>query len=94
MVSYAYRCPADGAFDVRRDMGQAAKEEACPRCGAPSGRVFTAPHVGRIEARLARVMSVAAETASNPAVVSAPPPRDRPARASAPHPATARLPRP
>lgn len=70
MVTYVYRCSRDGAFDVRRTMGQAATSEACPSCGADARRIFTTPRLAAYDRRAMAAHDRAARSADTPAVVS------------------------
>ena len=95
MATYVYRCDQHGTFDVRRPLGQAPTENACPGCGSTARRVFTAPHVGTVNTRVVRAMDAAARTSDAPEVVTQPPARSSVLhRQPTLHPATARLPRP
>ena len=45
MPLYEYECERHGPFTLTRPMALASAAGSCPSCGAPSGRVITAPHV-------------------------------------------------
>ena len=78
MAVYAYRCADHGVHEVSRPIGTAAEREPCPDCAAPSSRVFTAPHLSSGSASARALLDRTARSASEPAVVSAPPPSRRP----------------
>jgi putative FmdB family regulatory protein len=90
---YEYACRSCGPFEVRRALGSAPGEEACPRCGAPAARVFGAPAIASPGSPLARAREAAERSAHEPAVVRGAPPPDRRVRRSA-NPLHANLPRP
>lgn len=94
MARYAYRCPSDGELEVGRPIGTAPSSIPCPRCGAASARVITAPMLGLADPSRAALLDRTEATRSEPAVVAAPParPAGHPARQADPR--TARLPRP
>ncbi len=93
MASYEYRCAEHAGFVVRLPVGQAPARAACPGCGRPAVRVFTAPHLGRAPSALTRALDEAGRSAERPAVVAQPPRRPGRPRPAA-HPRTAGLPRP
>ncbi|PVZ05360.1 FmdB family zinc ribbon protein [Actinomycetospora cinnamomea] len=94
MALYAYRCGEDGPVDVVRPLGTAPPVISCPTCGADAPRVFTAPMLGLADRSRVAAIDRAEASRTQPAVVSAPPPR--PSRAPRPRldPRTAALPRP
>ena len=93
MAVCVYRCADHGVDEVSRPIGTAAEREPCPDCAAPSSRVFTAPHLSSGSASARALLDRTARSASEPAVVSAPPPSRRPVpRATDPR--LAKLPRP
>ncbi|MCD2185863.1 FmdB family zinc ribbon protein [Actinomycetospora soli] len=94
MPLYAYRCDADGPVEVMAPMGAATPTVPCPTCGAGAVRVITAPRLGGARRDLVAAIDRAEASRTEPAVVSAPPPR--PAARPAPRldPRTASLPRP
>lgn len=95
MATYGYRCGGDGPVDIRLPIGTAPATIACPTCGEPSTRVFTAPLLGLADRRRMAVIDHADSSRSEPQVVSAPAgPRRRRTRMAPPNPAFARLPRP
>jgi putative FmdB family regulatory protein len=93
MITYQYRCPACGDVDVRRPMGEAAAQLACPRCGTGARRVFTSPRTRLVAPGLVAALDTAGASAESPQVVTSVPAAARPSRRPA-HPLHARLPRP
>jgi putative FmdB family regulatory protein len=93
MVTYQYRCPDCGDVDVRRPMGAATAQLACPRCGAGARRVFTSPRTRLVPPGLVAALDTAGASAENPQVVTSAPTAAAPTRRHA-HPLHARLPRP
>jgi putative FmdB family regulatory protein len=93
MAVYAYRCADHGVHEVSRPIGTAAEREPCPDCAAPTSRVFTAPRLSSGSASARALFDRTARSASEPAVVSAPPPSRRPV-SRATDPRLAKLPRP
>ncbi|MCW2723759.1 MAG: hypothetical protein JWN35_680 [Frankiales bacterium] len=75
MVTYQYRCARDGVLDVRRPMGAAALDTACPVCGQSAVRVFSAPMLALAPRALVAALDRAEKTRDEPGVVAAPPPR-------------------
>lgn len=98
MATYGYRCDVDGPVDVRLPIGTAPGAIACPRCGAPSVRVFTAPLLGLADRTRLSLIDRAEASGSEPAVVASLPSTPRAGRRAAaaprPDPRTSRLPRP
>ncbi|RBY80555.1 zinc ribbon domain-containing protein [Geodermatophilus sp. TF02-6] len=92
MAVYQYRCPEHGLLEVARPIGTAAEAEPCPDCAAPSRRVFTAPRLSLGSPRARALIEATERSATEPAVVAAPPSRRVPP--PEPNPALARLPRP
>ncbi len=46
MAHYVYHCePCRIDFEVEKSMQRAATGEACPQCGRPGRRIYTAPAV-------------------------------------------------
>jgi putative FmdB family regulatory protein len=70
MATYGYRCATDGPVEVRLPIGTAPAVLTCPRCGAPSARVFTAPLLGLADRRRMTVIDHAEASRSEPAVVT------------------------
>jgi predicted nucleic acid-binding Zn ribbon protein len=93
MATYRYRCDPDGPVDVVLPIGTAPATIACPRCGAASARVFTAPMLGLADRGRMAVIDHAEASRSEPAVVSSLPPGPR-RPAPRPDPRTSLLPRP
>ncbi|HWF52391.1 MAG TPA: zinc ribbon domain-containing protein [Solirubrobacteraceae bacterium] len=50
MPLYEYRCTGCGPFELHRELALAAADAACPGCGAPAARMFSAPG-GRVPRR-------------------------------------------
>ncbi|MFC0506938.1 FmdB family zinc ribbon protein [Micromonospora costi] len=92
MATYEYRCPRDGAFEVRLPLGEAGAATRCPDCHGTADRVWSAPSLARTPRALGAALDRAARSAETPEVVSRVPGR-RPAAAAPAHPAHARLPR-
>ncbi|MHA6794211.1 FmdB family zinc ribbon protein [Pseudonocardia bannensis] len=99
MPTYAYHCPNCGGFDLVRPMSEVDAVAVCPGCGMRGRRVFGAPALRRMDARLRRALDAGERSADSPQVVTAVPPRSadrRPGRATryTTDPRHARLPRP
>ena len=94
MATYAYRCTVDGPVDVVRPIGTAPDSVACPRCGAPSPRMITAPMLGLADRGRTDLIDRTEASRTAPPVVSRLPPARRTAPARRPDPRTAALPRP
>nr|WP_285779598.1 zinc ribbon domain-containing protein [Microtetraspora sp. NBRC 13810] len=88
-VTYEYRCPGCGCFEVRLPIGTAPESRDCPACRRPARRVFSAPHLARTSPGTAAAREREERSREAPDVVGPPPVRKR-----RPHPAAARLPRP
>lgn len=96
MVTFQYRCPQDGDFEVSRPIGMAAPRVSCAACGADAVRIFTAPMLSLAPRAIVAAIDRSERTSEEPAVVSALPPgrgRRLPATARA-KPALRRLPKP
>lgn len=96
MASYSYRCRDDGTvFDVPAPIGTASSHELCPGCGAPAGRIISAPRISLAPRSTMRLLDRAASSAHEPDVVTTLPSRNRRAAgASTGNPALRDLPRP
>ena len=92
MAVYAYRCADHGVHEITLPIGTAADHEPCPDCAAPTSRVFTAPRLSLGSASARALIDRTERSASEPAVVSAPPSRRTAPRATDPR--LAKLPRP
>jgi putative FmdB family regulatory protein len=92
MAIYEYRCADHGVHEVTRPIGTAAEHEPCPDCAAPASRVFAAPRLSFGSASARALIDRTERSASDPAVVSAPPSRRTAPRAT--NPALTKLPRP
>lgn len=93
MVRYEYGCPACGPWVVALPMGTAEARRACPTCGEPSPRRWSAPLVNRMDPAVARARLREEASRDVPDVVTSVPPAVRRQRAPA-NPRQARLPRP
>jgi putative FmdB family regulatory protein len=70
MPTYEYRCPSCAEFLLNRPMHVATSTPApCPRCTAPSPRVFRAPGLHRTPVTLARALGAAEASQEQPAIV-------------------------
>ncbi|GIH15881.1 FmdB family zinc ribbon protein [Rugosimonospora africana] len=78
MATYEYRCPTDGAFEVRTPIGEAAPSVRCGACDGPAARVFSAPLLAVTPPALTAAIDRAGRSAESPEVVSQIPSR-RPA---------------
>ncbi len=59
MPTYDYACPSCGGFDALRRFAQRDEPAACPDCGAPSPRVFTAmPRLACLSSQTRRAMDI------------------------------------
>lgn len=95
MPLYAYRCDEDGSVDVMRPLGTAPPTISCPHCGDDAVRMITAPMLGGTRRAEVAAIDRAEASRTDPAVVSALPPRaSRAPRPARPDPRTAALPRP
>lgn len=96
MPLYEYHCDSDGPFERLLALGAAPPVLACPACGRPARRVFTAPllRTGRRSAWTA-ALDHADKSRHEPEVVGSLPAPARAARPQAPlNPALYTLPRP
>ncbi|GAB2923460.1 hypothetical protein GCM10027047_20750 [Rhodococcus aerolatus] len=94
MVTYSYRCPQDGPFDLRAPMGQAPPSASCPGCGDTAARVFRAPRLGSGRRDLVRAIDRTEASADRPEVVSRPPASGRRGTPVTTNPLHRTLPRP
>jgi putative FmdB family regulatory protein len=94
VVTYAYRCPQDGAFDLRAPMGQAPQGAACPTCEDEAPRVFLAPRLGSGRGDLIRAIDRTKASADRPEVVSRLPASGRRGTPVTSNPLHRKLPRP
>lgn len=92
MATYEYLCSDCGPFDVRLAIGSAPATHDCPGCAGEARRVFSSPSLAVTPYGLTASREREEKSREAPDVVSAPPPRERPA--PRPHPALSRLPRP
>lgn len=82
MQTYTYACEPCGSFDLVRSIEERGSHAPCPRCGRGGKRVFTAPHLGRLDPALDRAATSAGLSADSPRVT-----HDIPAAARSPLPA-------
>ena len=73
MQTYTYSCACCGRFDLMRSMERRGDPAPCPGCGEAGRRVFTAPHLGRLDPALDRAATRAGLSAEAPEVVSSVP---------------------
>lgn len=79
MPLYAYRCADCADFEVQASMSQVRETLPCPECGTPAPRRFTAPNLSLSSSSAYKLIESTERTASEPAVVSSPGGRRRPA---------------
>ncbi|MGP4019537.1 FmdB family zinc ribbon protein [Saccharopolyspora sp. 5N708] len=91
MATYEYDCPRCGRFETHQPMGTASDSRACPECARPARRIFSAPHLSTVPARLRAALDREQRGREEPEVV-AEVPREQPR--PEPHRALSRLPRP
>jgi putative FmdB family regulatory protein len=72
MPLYDFVCAGCGPFEARRPVSDPAA--ACPGCGEPGSRVYSAPGVRRMAAPLRRALEREQRSAGAPEVVSRPGP--------------------
>ncbi|MDN5759269.1 MAG: zinc ribbon domain-containing protein [Tomitella sp.] len=82
MPVYQFRCNRCGPFDSAHPMTAVPDADGCPRCGESARRAITAPALNHAASSATRLLDSTARSASEPAVVSSPPPRGRPARST------------
>lgn len=70
MQTYAYACGSCGPFDLVRTIAQRGDPASCPQCGRGGKRVFTAPHLGRLDPALDRAATSAGTSAERPSVTT------------------------
>ncbi|MEV0081542.1 FmdB family zinc ribbon protein [Saccharopolyspora sp. NPDC050642] len=90
MATYEYDCPRCGRFETHQPMGTASASHECLHCGRPARRIFSAPHLAAVPARLAAALDRAERSGAEPEVVTEVPRRKPPE----PHPSLSQLPRP
>jgi putative FmdB family regulatory protein len=94
MPLYAYRCGDDGPAEALWPMGAAPAVMSCPTCGGDARRMITAPKLGPADRTRVAAIDRSEASRTEPAVVSAPPPRTSRAPRPRLDPRTAALPRP
>jgi putative FmdB family regulatory protein len=72
MPVYEYACAECGPFERRGSALDASAPRACPECGSPAPRRFTAPGVARMPAPLRRAREREERSAHAPDLVGAP----------------------
>ncbi|MFG1782615.1 FmdB family zinc ribbon protein [Rhodococcus oryzae] len=90
---YQFTCRSCGSFDSNYTMADVPLESACPRCANPSARSLGGAGLIRTQSAAARLIDQTKRTASEPAVVGAPPPSTG-NRAFTRNPVHRKLPRP
>lgn len=73
MPSYEFACRACGCFERFHPMSEAPAEAACPTCAQPARRRFGGGALLHGGSSAMRLLDATSRTASEPAVVSAPP---------------------
>ncbi len=81
MQIYTYACSDCGSFDLMRPMARRDEPASCPSCEQAGRRVFTAPHLGRLDPALDRAVTSAGRSSESPGVT-----RSIPAAAGPPSP--------
>ncbi|MEV6770040.1 FmdB family zinc ribbon protein [Nocardia sp. NPDC051030] len=93
MPSYQFSCPTCGIFDRDFTMADVPGATACPICDTPSGRRFGGAPLIRPDSALGKLIETTQRSASEPGVVSTPPPGRRPSHITR-NPLHRNLPRP
>lgn len=75
MPLYAYRCADCRDFEVQLPMSEVREATSCPECGAQAPRRFTSPNLSLSSSGAYKLIESTERTASEPAVVSSPGPR-------------------
>ena len=70
MATYEYRCSDGSLFEASHPIGSAPATLACPSCGGPSRRVFSAPHLSRAGSGAFRLLDSTQRSAAEPEVVN------------------------
>ena len=92
MPTYTYACAHCGKFELVRSIARRTDPAPCPDCDRLGARVFTSPHLSRLDPSLDRAVTSAGLSGERPEVTRHIPPAARPAPSARPgHPA---LPRP
>jgi putative FmdB family regulatory protein len=94
MPLYAYRCAEDGPVDAVHRIGTAPARISCPTCGGDATRMITAPRLALADRARVSAIDRAEASRTDPAVVSALPPRPSGTPRPRLDPRTAGLPRP
>lgn len=69
MTHYEFRCLGCGSFEQSAAMGTAPAVVACPQCGEPAPRRFTAPLVRQVATPLGAALGRAECSREQPEVV-------------------------
>jgi len=69
MPIYSFTCRNCGDFTEMRGIALADAAATCPRCGDAAQRVFTAPHIARMDPALYRARELNEKSAHEPRVV-------------------------
>jgi putative FmdB family regulatory protein len=69
MPIYSFTCRACGDFTEMRSMARADVDAQCPSCGRAAKRVFTVPHIARMNLALRRAHELNEKSAHEPRVV-------------------------
>lgn len=70
MQTYTFACGSCGSFDLVRTIDRRGDPAQCPGCGREGKRVFTAPHLGRLDPVLDRAATRAGSSAESPDVTT------------------------
>jgi putative FmdB family regulatory protein len=71
MPIYSFTCRTCGDFTEMRSMACADAPARCPLCGGAAMRVFTVPHIARMNPALRRAHELNEKSAHEPRIVSA-----------------------
>ena len=93
MVSYEFSCTTCGPFEFRCVMREVTSTAACPCCGGPARRIYTAPATPMVAPGLRRMLDAQDASRHEPQVVSTVPSRNGRSRTTS-HPLHRRLPGP
>jgi len=90
--TYTYACARCGSFELVRTIARRTDPAPCPGCDRLGSRVFTSPHLSRLDPSLDRAVTNAGLSSEHPQVTRHVPPVPRPSSSTRPgYPA---LPRP
>lgn len=68
MPTYTYACQSCGRFDLLRAVSDRDELVGCPRCGVTGTRVFSAPHLARLDPSMDRMATSAGLSADTPQI--------------------------